>query len=470
MSKHSWSEGEVTGLVKSTQAVDELAGVEQGATRLLGIDGLTVVSVEVDAQGARTVHAVTEAGMPPACPKCGVVSTSPRGRVRTHPRDVPYGDAPVRLVWHKSRWRCREAACPRASFTESLPSIPARARLTVRLRREVGAAAAERFSCVTAAAGHYRVSWPIANTALLAHIAVPLAGPLPMVAVLGIDETRRGKPVWEQDPDTKKWRITHDRWHTGIVDAVGSCGLLAHIEGRTSKAVVDWLVEQPEPWRAAVTHVCIDLSASYAKAVRVALPDAVLVADRFHLVRLANDMLTEVRQRVTREHYGRRGRKIDPAWVSRRRLLTGYPRLSPEGFRRMWNGLIDTGDPGIEILHAYTVKEDLRALLALAGTHPTKREIAHRLDRFYRRAASCPAPEAHRLAQTIEAWWPAIEAAILTGYSNARSEGYNRLAKHVGRDAFGFRNVDTQRQRIRWACTRQQRRESAARTELPAQV
>ena len=31
------------------------------------------------------------------------------------------------------------------------------------------------------------------------------------------------------------------------------------------------------------------------------------------------------------------------------------------------------------------------------------------------------------LASTIEAWWPAIEAAIITGYSNARSEGYNRL-------------------------------------------
>lgn len=457
-------------MVKGTQVADELDGAQEGATRLLGIDGLTVVNVEVDADGARVVHTVTDEAVPPACPKCGVVSTSPRGQARTRPRDVPYGDRPVRLVWHKRRWRCRERKCPRVSFTESLPGIPARARLTARLRREVGAAAADRFSCVKSAAGHYAVSWPIANRALLAHIAVPLAEPLPTVRVLGIDETRRGKPVWEQDPETGKWRVAHDRWHTGIVDAVGSCGLLSHVEGRTSQAVVDWLDEQPQPWRAAVTHVCIDLSANYAKAVREGLPQAVIVADRFHLVRLANDMLTEVRQRVTREHYGRRGRKTDPAWTSRRRLLTGYPRLSEEGFMRMWNGLIDTGDPGIEILHAYTVKEDLRALLALAGTNPSRCQIAHRLERFYLRAASCPAPEAHRLAETIEAWWPAIEAGLVTGYSNARSEGYNRLAKHVGRDAFGFRNVDTQRQRIRWACTRQHRRESAAKTELPGQV
>ena len=63
-----------------------------------------------------------------------------------------------------------------------------------------------------------------------------------------------------------------------------------------------------------------------------------------------------------------------------------------------------------------------------------------------------------RLAATVETWWPAIEAAIITDYSNARSEGYNRLAKHEGRNAFGFRNPVNQRRRIGWACTRQYRR------------
>ena len=61
-----------------------------------------------------------------------------------------------------------------------------------------------------------------------------------------------------------------------------------------------------------------------AKAVREALPDAVLVADRYHLVALANDMLTQVRQRVIRETEGRRGRKTDPAWAARRSLARSY--------------------------------------------------------------------------------------------------------------------------------------------------
>ena len=67
--------------------------------------------------------------------------------------------------------------------------------------------------------------------------------------------------------------------------------------------------------------------ASYAKAERGALPDAVLGADRFQLVALAKNNVHRVRQRVTRESCGQRGRKADPAWAARRRLLTEHERL-----------------------------------------------------------------------------------------------------------------------------------------------
>ena len=186
------------------------------------------------------------------------------------------------------------------------------------------------------------------------HGTAPLKNQEP-VKVLGIDETRRGRPVFAQDPDSGRWLLVRDRWHTGFVDAAGTGGLLAQVEGRTSAATIAWLNAQPAAWRAGITHVTIDLSASYAKAVREALPDAVLVADRFHVTALANDILTQVRQRVIRETEGRRGRKTDPAWAARRRLLTGHDRLRPETFAKMWNSLIDTGDAGVHILQAYTV-------------------------------------------------------------------------------------------------------------------
>ena len=160
----------------------------------------------------------------------------------------------------------------------------------------------------------------------------------------------------------------------------------------------------------------------------------------------------------------------DPEWAGRRRLLTAHERLTPAAFTKLWNTMIEAGDPGIEILHAYTVKENLRQLLALSGTNPDRDQIRARLWDFYTQASSSDIPEVHRLAATIETWWPAVEAGITTGYSKARSEGYNRLAKHQGRNAFGFRNVENHPRRIRWGCTRQHQRASAAISERPGQV
>jgi transposase len=59
-----------------------------------------------------------------------------------------------------------------------------------------------------------------------------------------------------------------DRWHTGFVDAAGTGGPLAQVEGRSGAAAIKFLNEKPAPWRAGISHVTVDLSASYAKAVR----------------------------------------------------------------------------------------------------------------------------------------------------------------------------------------------------------
>ena len=96
----------------------------------------------------------------------------------------------------------------------------------------------------------------------------------------------------------------------------------------------------------------IDPSAAYAAAVTSeVLSNAELVVDHFHLVKLANDALTAVRRRVTFDTHGRRGRKKDPEWANRRRLLTSRERLAPRAFASMWNALIDN-DPSAQILSA----------------------------------------------------------------------------------------------------------------------
>ncbi|MFE9207118.1 transposase [Micromonospora sp. NPDC007230] len=88
--------------------------------------------------------------------------------------------------------------------------------------------------------------------------------------------------------------------------------------------------------------------------------------------------------------------------------------------------------------------------------HPT-RPRTRLLHRFYVRCAASDLPELHRLATTIEAWWPQIHAFLRTGITNAGSEGTNRVIKTIARDAYGFRKPESQRLCTRTATTRRHR-------------
>jgi zinc-finger of transposase IS204/IS1001/IS1096/IS1165 len=69
------------------------------------------------------------------CPACRVRPEHPHGWVQTRPRDLPVAGRRTELTWTKRRWKCRTPDCPRRTFTESLPQIPPRSRLTCRLRQ-----------------------------------------------------------------------------------------------------------------------------------------------------------------------------------------------------------------------------------------------------------------------------------------------------------------------------------------------
>lgn len=252
-------------------------------------------------------------------------STSVRQRRTTRPRDLPYGEVPLAVRWHKAQYRCREAACPRKAFTESIPELPPGARSTGRCRRAAGAAVGSGRS-VRSVTEDLPMSWPVVHAAFVCHAAALLAEPA-APSVLGIDETRRGRPRWIRDGQGQWQRL--ERFETNFVDLAGPGGLLGQTAGRTSAAVVSWLDTCGEDWKAAVQVVAIDPCAAYRTAIEEALPHARIVADRFHLVRLANQMVTEVRQRAIRERHGRRGGKHDPVWTRRMLLLRAGNRLPP---------------------------------------------------------------------------------------------------------------------------------------------
>jgi transposase len=295
------------------------------------------------------------------------------------------------------------------------------------------------------------MSWPVIHRHYCAHADGLLTEPDPP-AVLGIDETRRGTPKWVCDADTGRWART-ERFETNFTDLAGQGRLLGQVAGRTGTAVTGWLDDRGQDWKDQVRFVAMDPCAVYRSAVQRALPHAVIVVDHFHLVRLANQAVTRVRQRVTRQALGRRGTTRDPAWANRRRLLRARERLTHEQFHSMWEEILAQEATG-ELLATWIAKEELRYLLSLARQQAPRSEISNRLFAFYDWCARADVPEVTTLAKTIEAWWPQILAFIDTGITNATTEATNRMIKDAARIAFGFRNLDNQRRRVRLHCKR----------------
>jgi transposase len=441
------------------------------ATLLLGLDGVAVTATGADEDENLIFALVTVREDARRCPSCDVRSTRSLGLVTTRPRDVPLAARRTLLRWTKRRWACMNYACRRRSFTESLPSIPPRSRLTARLRSSAGVAVADAGRTVLQSAREHELSWPTVNKAFTAHAEAVLPAVTPAVQHLGIDETRRGKAKFRlvTGPDgADVWEVVADRWHVGFCDLTGGAGLLGQVEGRTAASVSEWIERQSTAWRAGVRVVAIDMCTVFKAAVTASLPHAILVVDLFHVVQLANNAVTEVRRRVTLKHRGRRGRKGNREWELRNRLTRAASRMHAKHLDPMIADL--QGLPkqiGEPILAAWNAKEDLRDLLDLHGTNPTRHKIGELLTRFYESAAASGLPEMQRLATTVSTWWPQILAGIATGITNAASEGINRVIKTDARCAYGYRNPANQRLRARCATTRRARGHLLTRTSGP---
>ena len=414
-------------------------------TLLFALPAFRVLQVSLEPDGGRRVlveSLATEGG----CPGCGVLSALIKDRPTSRVKDLPHGVVPLRVWVRKRRFRCAEAACVRRSFTETSGQLPARSRLTTRLRTKISAAVSTTNRAMSEVGNDYGVAWWTVHRVLVA-AAADVLGPAAPTTTIGIDETRARSVRWLLGE--VGWRRS-DPWMTSIVDLERSSrgGIIALAPGRSGACVEGWLALQKSEFRAAVQVLAIDPSAPYAAGIRRALPHARIVLDHFHLVLLANQALTDVRQRVAHEQHDRRGRKTDPAWAHRRLLLRAGDTLSPAALTRLTT-VLTTDDPSGQLSAAWAVKELLRQLLQAHGpTRYSRHETAHRRTRFLSACVVADMPETTRLATTIERWWPEIEGFLELGVTNARTEGHNRVIKQVKRVACGFRNQENYERRI----------------------
>jgi transposase len=116
---------------------------QDAASALFGVEGLRVADMAAGPGGAVEVWTVTDWPAAAACPDCGTVSSRLHEMVVTRPPDVRRADGQVDLRWVKRRWKCAAEACAHGTFTEWLPAVPPRCRITGRLRDQAASEIAD---------------------------------------------------------------------------------------------------------------------------------------------------------------------------------------------------------------------------------------------------------------------------------------------------------------------------------------
>jgi len=417
-------------------------GDGSAATAMLGLAGFVLLAVsEVEGELEQAVE--TSAGCE-FCRGCGVRAV-PHGRRPVRVRDLPVAGRPVTLIWVKRVWRCAEPACTVRTWTETSEHIAARASLTERARVAACRRVGEDGHDVAAVAAEHGVGWGTIMRAVRDHGDPLIDDPIRFdgVAAIGVDETAFLAATSRH----------HTEFVTGIVDLTGrhdrAARLLDVVEGRSGKALSDWVSARGQSWRDGIDVAALDPFRGYATALRVQLPGAVRVLDAFHVTRLGLAAVDEVRRRVQQQTLNRRGHRDDPLYRIRRLLRRAPETLSELAWARLETGLV-LGDPTGEVTTAWMAAHELRYLYRRGRDHDDARR---RLHDVLQRCVFSDIPELHRLARTLDAWREELLAYFTTGgVSNGPTEAINLLIKRIKRVGFGFRNFDNYRLRLLLHC------------------
>lgn len=187
--------------------------------------------------------------------------------------------------------------------------------------------------------------------------------------------------------------------------------------------------------------VVIDLSETYRAICKKHFPGAVIIADRFHVIRLVN------------HHFLKAWQQIDPVGRKNRGLLSLMRRhehnLDPAQKNRLKHYL--NHRPGLPEI--YEFKQKLVQILLLRGKDKTAlRPHIHHLIDMIAQLKAIPIQSLQVLGETLERWQEEIGRMLRFSKSNGITEGFHNKMEMISRRAFGFRNFQNYRLRVLAHC------------------
>ena len=197
----------------------------------------------------------------------------------------------------------------------------------------------------------------------------------------------------------------------------------------------------------------MDLFWPYRRAVEKALPDARIVADKFHVLRAVTAAVQRVRRRFGRGHGAQ--------WVGAEGGTDRqhHPRNDPEVFRLRWVfakrlGRLSDGEKewlervfarsGPELRAAWWIKEAFAAIYDA----PDRAEAERRLEVWVGNLQAAGLPEFTNTWRTLQHWREQILAYFDHRVTNAFAEGITNKIKVLKRSAYGFRSPERYRTKV----------------------
>jgi transposase len=222
------------------------------------------------------------------------------------------------------------------------------------------------------------------------------------------------------------------------------CDLANHkvydvILGRTAKALDQPLERIAERYRTRVA--VMDLSDTYRQIVKTHFPNALIVADRFHVIRLVNHHFLKAWQLLDAE--GRKNRGLLSLMRRHEKNLKPEQRPKLEAYLNERPVLAEI----------YAFKQKLCALLSLKGQRRVAlRPIVHDFIDMINQLRATTLEPLRTLGETLDRWKDEIGRMLRFSRSNGITEGFHTKMEMLSRRAFGFRNFQNYRLRVLAHC------------------
>jgi transposase len=345
------------------------------------------------------------------CPACGSPGVKPRGHVQRRFRTVPIGSKATIVALPIPR-----VECPACGVVRQVEVAFADPRRTYTRAFERYALELSRSMTIRDVARHLGVGWDTIKEIQKRDLSRRFARPkLKHLRRIAIDEIAVAKG---------------HRYLTIVMD-LDSGAVVFVGDGKGADALKPFW-KRLRPSRAVIEAVAIDMSAAYRKAVSTHLPEAVIVFDHFHVVKLFNEKLSDLRRAVYRE----------ATEVMHKEVLKGTRWLllkNPENLdakkdeKRRLEEALALNKP---LATAYYMKEDLRRF----WMQPGKRFATTFLDGWIRRADASGIKALQQMGKTLAAHRSGLLAYYEAMITSGPMEGTNNKIKTMKRQAYGFRD------------------------------